>query len=107
MTNLNEIAKNFDSKTVEKIATQITDSLEGVIARPSRARWFLVGAALGALGVYFLDPSEGTRRRRMVADKTRDLTSGLQRFGQEQWENIQDKATSVRERVESNAPTRH
>ena len=34
-----------------------------------RLRWFIDGAALGALAVYFMDPVGGARRRRMAREK--------------------------------------
>lgn len=91
----NEISNDIDSGMVERVIDAVEGSLEGLISRPSRAKWFLVGAALGSLAVIFLDPVHGEKRRTAVKEKvTKWGTEGME-FGRSQIDNIKNRAQSV------------
>ena len=77
--------------------------------RSSSTLTLLVGAGIGAALMYFLDGTEGARRRRLVADKlrgavragreaARDATEGTR-------ERVQNAASGVRERIGGDEPT--
>jgi len=57
------------------------NSMEGIsFSFNPMFRWFMVGTAIGAVGMYFFDPKGGNRRRALMRDKTARADRLLMQF---------------------------
>ena len=74
------VNKKTEAEIVERVVAQVQKSLAPFLDRPSRTRWLLAGAALGALGVIFLDPTHGAKRRAKVRDTVQEVQDSVSDF---------------------------
>lgn len=89
LENLAKMGKDFEAGIVDRVSGQITKAVDRFVEKPSRTRWFLLGAAVGVLGVIFLDPVNGAKRRQAVRQKAMDLGGTIKNFSQETWNDLQ------------------
>lgn len=92
--NAIDLDQFMNSGFIDRISDVVEDTLQSIVNRPSRARWFVMGAALGSLAMIFLDPVHGERRRADLRQRAMNLTSGLRSYAREQYGEYQGTSTS-------------
>lgn len=101
--------KKFDADLVERVIDSVESSLDGILARPSRITWFLVGAAVGSLAAIYMDPVHGRNRRESLRTKFNDFSQDVQKFGQDKIREFQGESQdmgSPMSEPSTSAPTR-
>ena len=100
-------SNNIESDLVDRVVEKIEASLEGVMDRPSRMKWLIAGAAVGALAAIFLDPQHGEKRRAVVKEKWNSWGQTVQDFSSEHLKDLKSTATDVVNKMSDMTSTQH